>query len=298
MFFSITPFVLLLISLFVIIIIIVRKFPQLTLLDVENIPEVRQCRQKDDLLRKRVDKNFAVSQKSWSERIKPIIKKLKEIQLSFRKYVGKVEKEAVSRVKRKDKPIKPVGAEETHTLEILTQEAVHAFEEGKYDLAEEKYISAIRLDPRNKKAYSGLGDVYINQDQIEEAEETLEFLLTLDKNNDAVYVKLGNLAEEKGDITRAVEFYQQAILINDQISTRFIKLSELLRSLEEYDTALEAVSQALELEPNNPKYLDKMVEIAIMVGDSGLAEEAYNQLRMVNPENQKLEALRSKIDKM
>jgi len=50
--YSILPFALIIISLAIIIIIVVRRYPQLTLLDVDSIPEVKIEKKKVELLKK------------------------------------------------------------------------------------------------------------------------------------------------------------------------------------------------------------------------------------------------------
>lgn len=294
------PLILVLVSLAIILIIIIRKFPQLALLDVDNIPEVKQEKQKEKLLLKKVDKQLDISRKSWLGRIKPFIQWLKDIQLSFRKYVGKVEREVMKQTQDENEEAEPevVSPDEHKEAKTLVEEADRALISEDYEETEQKFISAIKINPRNEDAYKGLADVYMKQDMLDEAEETYKFLLQLNTKDELVYAKLSEISEKKGEIEKAIEYLQQAVLINDQVSARFAKLAELLKSLEQHNTALEAISQAVDLEPSNPKYLDKLAEFAIMTGDKKLAEDTYNQFRMVNPENQKLEVLKSRIDEM
>lgn len=308
--YNIIPFVLVLLSLVVIIVIFIRKFPQLSLLDVESIPEVKEGKKKDEFLKKKIEKKAEITKKDWKKRITPIVQYLKEIQLSFRKYVGRVQREvsqnsgdeSMVSLEEKQEQEDNLGKETSSEvgkkkgeLKDLIQEGDYALANRDYEIAEKKYIAAIRIDPKNILAYRGLGDVYLHQGQLEEAEETYQFLLQLNATNDNVYMKLGDLAEQKGEIEKAVECYQQAVLINDQISSRFIRLAELLKSIGQHSTAFEAVRQAVELEPDNVDYLDNLADLAIIVGNHKLAEEAYQKLRMINPEDNKLDILKDKI---
>ena len=52
------PFILIVGSLAVILRLIIRKYPQLTLIDVDGIPQVREEKKKDEFLRKRVEKRL------------------------------------------------------------------------------------------------------------------------------------------------------------------------------------------------------------------------------------------------
>ena len=51
--FNIIPFLFVVIPLVLAIVIVVRKFPQLVLLDVESLPEVKEGKRKETYLRKR-----------------------------------------------------------------------------------------------------------------------------------------------------------------------------------------------------------------------------------------------------
>lgn len=289
------------ISLAVILTVIFRKFPQLTILDVNTHPDTKEEKKKVELLKKRADESAQKKKEQWKKRVEPIRKKWRDIQLQFRQYVGKVEKDILTEQKRQEKLV-PLTKEEIARREQevrqLLKGAKHALEKESWEEAEKQYIAAIRLDKKNVEAYRGLGDVYFAQHHLPEAEQTYTFLLQLEPNNDNLLMRLGELAEEQGKIEKAIDYYQQAVLTNPHLSNRFAKLASLLFDLEEYDTALEAIEQAVELEPQNPKYLDKLVETSIMVGNKNMAKDAYRQLRMVNPENSKLDVFRDKIDAM
>ena len=297
---GIIPLILILLSLGAVIFIIVRKFPQLALLDVENIPEVKEGKKKNEFFKKKAERQAAHSLSRVARKIQPFLRRLKEIQLRFRTYVGAVEREVLklAREKRATASKEIPAHEKRKERDTLLREAMQAFEENNLEKAEALYISAIRVDPKNVAAYRGLGGVYLAQEHFDEAEESYRFASRLDPNDDGISVKLGELAERKGDVPKAIEYLQQAVLLNDQFASRFAKLSDLLRALEQFATALEAVKQAVAIEPENPKYLDSMIELAILSHDKKTAEDGYQRLRMVNPENQKLDALKDKINKM
>lgn len=294
------PFFIILVSLTVIIVLIIRKFPQLSLLDVDNLPEVKEEKKKEEILKKRKENKVKEARQERVNRFQPILQDLKKIQGGFRRYVGNVERIVVKGKKKKEiiVPTEPVPAKQQDELRTLVNEAVFAASQGDYETAEKRYIAAIRLDTKNIEAYWGLSDVYRAQGHLEEAEETCKFLLQLEPSNDQVYTKLAELAEEQGKKEQAVQYYEQALLINDGVSSRYAKIAALLSDLEQYDTALESMKQAIELEPQNPKYLDMLTEISIMCGDRPLAEEALQELRMVNPENQKISIFKERIDKI
>jgi len=299
--FNILPFILIIIALAVIIFIIVRKFPQLTLLDVDSIPQVKMEKKKNEILRKKAEEVAVENKKERQIKFQPWIQKLRNIQLKFRQYVGEIERKILRQQEEKKKNV-PVSRQERLELQqgvkMTVQEGNYALEQNDLDTAENKFIGAIKQDAKNTEAYLGLGEVYLKQKQWKEAEETLNFALQLDPENTVVMLKLAGLYEESGNLDAAVDYYQQSLMINDVNPLTFVKIGELLLRLGKNEAALEAVKQAVAIEPQNPKYLDMLVENSVLCGDKKQAEEAFQELRMINPENNKLPALKEKINSL
>lgn len=254
-------------------------------------------RKKEEILRKKVEEKMVGFGKRQEKFWRPLFQKLKEAQLVFRKYVGRVQK-IVLDSERKLKRRRVTTSEAKVEATALLKEAEAAVEQKDLELAEKKYIEAIRLDPKNQDAYFGLGNVYLEKSELEDAEEAFMYLTRLNSQHDGGLVKLAEIAEERGNIEKAIEYYEKSLLVEDSKAPRFIKIAELMLSIDKTDTAQEAVKQAVELETQNPKYLDMMVEVSIKCGDKESAEEAFQRLRMVNPENQKLDVFKERIGEM
>ncbi len=296
MVYTVFPLLLTLISLAVVILIVARRFSQLSVLDVDNLPEVKEEKKKDDFLRKRVEAKAEASRKHRLERLKPVYSKWKTIQRQFRKYVGHVEHTLMRERDKKREGDTPADIHERRgEIQTLLAEAAYEEIQEEYQAAEKKYIAAIRVDNKCTDAYRGLAEVYRKQGQVTEAKETYQFLLHLDPNDDTIPARLGDLYAENGETEKAIQQYERAVLLNANIPQRYARLAELLESLEQYETAEEAIQQAIELEPQNPRYLDMLVEISIMVGNKEGAQKAWEDLRKVNPDNQKLAVLKQKI---
>ncbi|MFA7244618.1 MAG: tetratricopeptide repeat protein [Candidatus Magasanikbacteria bacterium] len=295
---NILPFILIVLSLIIIIFVIVRKYPQLLLLDVDTLPEIQTARNKNKLIMRKSEQREKQYYANFKNKLTPFIKLLKKIQLAFRILVGKVEKKSgacrgmigemsVTKEERKEQVV---------TSKDLVKDALNDLSQEDYPTAEKKFLASLKYDPKNKEAYRGLAAVYYAQNQVTEAKETYNFLLQLDPNDEDANVKLGEIYEEEGNKEKAVEYYQQAVLINPNNPERFVKIYDLLFYLKHYETALEAVEQALDIESQNPRYVDNFIEVSLMLKRKDLAEEGYRQLRMINPDNQKLEIFRQRID--
>ena len=111
--FHILPFVLIVASLGVILIVIIKKFPQLSLLDVDSLPEVKEEKKKEQVLKKRAKKKTKEVKKKQSEQLDKFLGKMKTVQHKFRGYVGNVEKRVVERgIEKKEEKKSAVSAVE------------------------------------------------------------------------------------------------------------------------------------------------------------------------------------------
>lgn len=297
--FDILPFILIAVSFAVIVYIVVKKYPQLLLLDVGSLPEMQESKKKDEIIRKKAEIQTKKSYKRFGVMLKPLIHLLKVLQLKFRILVGDIYRKSLSEGKSIAKPVTQIEKVQKIEESIqLVEQAHQDVVQEDFVTAEKKYLAAIKQNPKNKDAYKGLAQVYYQQEQIDEAKETYTFILQLDGQDEEVYLKLGEIAEEEGKLEEAVEYYQQVVLINPHNPQRFVLLFDLLFELKQYETALEAIQQALDLEPQNPKYLDKFIETSILLRRKDLAEIGYSELRMVNPDNQKLISFEERIDQL
>lgn len=310
--FSLIPLLLVLLSLGVVLFIVAKKWPQLTLLDVGNLPKIKESKKKKEFLMRRAKEEMREKKASLTEkyltRFTGVFDHSKDM---FKGYVSqlseKIKAQEAAQVERKKtnkstteqgavRPIPELETETTATqVHRLLDEAKRAVELESLSVAESKYIAIIRLDEKNTEAYKGLAQVYDLQGQTQEAMETYLFVLKMDPSDDAVLMRLAELYEEKQDVDKAIEMYQQAVIVNPNLANRFAKLTDLFEKVGQEQAAMTAIQEALDLDEQNPKYLDKLIELAIIVRDKNTAEHGFQQLRMVNPEHPKLESFKDRI---
>ncbi len=287
-------------SVLVIIFVLLRKFPIIANLDLENLPEEQEVKKKKSIIEKRLTDKGAFAQKQIKEKLSPLGRVWRVFQLKFRIYVGKIERllhyEELLKNRARYKVTNLVEKEKD--LNELINKAEAMFREQNFEKAEELFIAAIKIDKKSISAYRGLADTYLAKSAFDEAFQTYDFLAKLTPNDDALMVKLSELYDEKGRINEAINYLERATTINDSLSSRFHRLAELYTKANQPELALDAIIQASELEPKNPKYLDFLIENAIICGKRELASKSYEELRIVNPENHKLLELKEKIDKL
>lgn len=244
-----------------IIFIIVRKFPQLAIVDAESVPKAREAKKKKAIINERVERITG----EWGKRLRaaavPIFGAVRE---AFRRLYRRT-----LALEQQLQRLRPLPTQDVRNkVTVLVGEADALAAAGKSELAEQKYIEALGLDPRSVRSYRGLADVYLADRQMEQARETLEFLV--------------KLAGRRGEET----------------ARDFANLGLACASLGDHAAARTALEQAAAREPSNPKYLDLLLEECILGGDKSRAIQVFAQLQEVNPDNQKLPEFEAAINAM
>jgi tetratricopeptide (TPR) repeat protein len=260
--YNLLPFIFIILSLAVIVVIIIRRFPAIASLDVDNIPEEKEARIKEQILGSRLKKNFV----KWTSKISKFFKwankglvsrteqfynKLVDVKASYNEENVASEQDKGERVAK------------------LFEELEELDEREDFEQCEAKLIEIIGLDSKNAKAFEKLGDIYYENKQYSEAKRTYEHALKL-------------IGEDEAE-TRAEIYFD---------------LASVSKNKNELDQALSYIKEALRDTPNNPRFLDTLMEISIMNKDKVLAKSTYDKLAKVNPENQKLEEWGKKIEEI
>ena len=260
---DILPIIIIVLSLIFILLIIIRKFPALALLDVDSIPEEKEAKFKEQIRKQLFDRALGRYGSNFSKYWLLLSKKINYFFSSLIDSLNKKKKFYLSQKRisfeQKEKKSKKLLYE---IDKYLNQE--------NYEKAEEKAILILEFDKHNRLAFEKLAHIYFLQKKYDEARETYLFLL--------------KLIEETGDEVAKAETY---FTIAD-ISQRNDKLKQ----------AREDLFQALNIDAKNPRFLDKLVELNINLGDKESDIDSFSQLFEVNPDNQKLSKYKEMIEKM
>jgi len=269
--------------------IVIRKFPQLTLIDTAALPKERETRKKKEIIHERVGRMAAENWRGFAAKVGPVLKK---IQAWFRRQYTKVlvldYKYQTAKPEDKPLPISDLRA----IVDRLQDEAAELVKEGKGSEAEKKYVEIIKIDPKNLGAYRGLGELYLDAKNYLQAKETFEFLVKMSVKECCVAHKgrAGRFpdAEEGGSCPASPA-------VQAEIAKNYLSLSNACRLAGDPTGARLALESALGHEPANPKHLDLLIEACILEGDKERALAVFGKLKEVNPENQKLGILYEKI---
>jgi len=261
--------ILVVVSLLIIIFIIIRKFPALSILNVDNIPGKKEARFKEEIMRQRLERDFSSLSlnlnrkrrylgKIFGSFLKNHYQRLLKIKNSLRKY------KKISLLEKQEK------------IDILFIKGKEAVEQENYEEAENYFIEIISMDPKRIKAFLELTESYRLRKNFKEAKETLEHALKL---------------------ARQFKFDPE-LLAGITVPEIQFSLAGVCEEGGWYEEAIEYGYQALDAEPNNPRYLDLILDLSIMRKDKKLALETWEKLSLANPDNQKLSELKEKVDNL
>ena len=250
--------ILVLICLVIIATIIIKKFPALAILDVENIPGQKEAKFKEEIIKKRLERDFA----KWGIVFIKIWHFFNTI-ISGPLHAAYDSLKAIKDVYRKSKKL--TLSERREHIRNLFRETEDYIKADDFDKAENSLIEIISLEPKNLPAFVELADVYVGGKKWAEARQTLGHALKLARSNKGEHFM--------GDIT---------------LQEIHFSLSWVNENLNDYPEALDHIRESLEFEPNQPRYLDLAIGLAIKQPDKKFAAEMLERLREVNPENAKL----------
>lgn len=251
----------------VILAIVLKKFPALAILNVDNMPAEKEAKFKEQLLRQKVERDLSrvsgVLGRIWLFFAKRYARFLEKTHQELRKAKRNYRLSAVLPYVEKQKRIKK--------LRLIVEES---FQKEDFISAEEKLIEIISLDQKNLNAFFRLAGLYDGQKKWPEARQTYEYALKL-----------------------ARQYHDDETIMGDlTLSEIYFSLARVEKEGDNLEAALDNIHEALDLEPNNPRFLDLILDLSIMKKDSDLAKDSWGKLAQANPENNKLGEWREKIE--
>jgi tetratricopeptide (TPR) repeat protein len=261
--YDIIPLILICASLFAIIVIVVRKFPALANLDVENMPAEKEARFKEQIVSGRLQKFLA----RWKVRFGRIFGFIGGRVGALFTLIQRRLQEAKKNYSAENISL-PAEDKENKIKELLFKNE-SLDDRDNFEDKEANLIKIIELAPGDTGAFSLLGNLYFVNKKYEEAKQTFVHVLKL---------------LEESETDKQAEIYYN--------------LASVYAETGELEDSLATIKMAAALAPANPRYLDSLLKISIINKDKTGAREAFEKLSAVNPENGKLAEFKESIDSL
>lgn len=124
-----------------------------------------------------------------------------------------------------------------------------AFREGKYDKAEQLFVSAIDLDPKHIHARNNLAQCLIKNKQYDLSEKVINGLLLDQPNNSDALNTKGLLTQNMGHYNVAEAYFAAALASNMANQTALINYAYLSQVLGKFEQAYRLYTRARDLNP-------------------------------------------------
>ncbi|MFW0837932.1 MAG: tetratricopeptide repeat protein [Candidatus Komeilibacteria bacterium] len=285
---------LLIVGLLILAWLVVRKLPQLNMIQPHSTPRAKQEKRKKQMYEDRLKRQLSQVSRGASKWIQPLLEATQKLfKVSYQKLRSKEEE---YRHKLLHQDFQDSVDKEQKIAALLT-DAQESFADKNWNEAESRLIDILKMDPHNIDAYNKLGRLYWEKKDYDHAIEIYEYLAKLSAHPD-VYNNLAAIAEERGNLGEAEKNYLSALQLNNQASESHYHLAELYGQQDDWDKAQLEAKAAAKYRANNPKYLDFLLRASIIVQDKKTALDTLQKMQEVNPENKKLAVYQEQIDQL
>ena len=243
--------ILILVCLGLIGVIFFHKIPQLRVMDISSLPKERERQVKEQLILSKLQRTSGAK---WMR-----MARASSAAVAFFSKYGRRAVQKLYRIEQYYQKLKRSSEEGVHhyseeTIRTRLDAAADLIRQDEYIPAEKIFIDIISHNPKSVHGYEALGNMYLANDQLDQARETFSFALRLSPDDASINVSLADLEMKRGNAKQALPYIQKAI----------------------------------EKRPKNPRYLDYYIEVSLQTGSLKDAQVGIQALKEVNPENKKI----------
>lgn len=132
------------------------------------------------------------------------------------------------------------------TLSInIQQEAIKCYQIGEYDLAEELFLEAIKIDSNHSVLYSYLGHINLVKNKLEISLNYYKKAISINPNNWNIYINLSALFHRMGNLGKAIKNIDFALNLNERRSEAYLQKAIIQTELGEFNRAIENLKLGL-----------------------------------------------------
>ncbi len=149
---------------------------------------------------------------------------------------------------------------------------------GNYGIVEQLCKIAIKIRPRDDRAYTKLGHIFFVSPYGEsKAETNFKKALEINPRNASAHAYLGAIHEARGELSRAEKCYREAIKLNPTENLAFSRLVSYYLSSKKYSAIHELCQTGMKSKPENDRIWGAMAICYTEQGKEDLAVECFNK---------------------
>lgn len=171
----------------------------------------------------------------------------------------------------------PDDADLLHALSLVE------FRDGQFEQAEEYLQKAISLNRYGVGFQNSLGDLYLAQNKLREAEAAYFEELRMRPDFSLSHNQLGLLMLQTGNVSRAIKHFQSAVQFMPAYAEAAGNLGLALYRDEQFLAAVKAFELALELNDKNARCHANLGHVRLQLGDTTQAASGFERALVLDP---------------
>lgn len=184
--------------------------------------------------------------------------------------------------------------EKKRKADELIRRAKQYLNENRNKDAEETYIEAVTLNPRDERIYIELGNMYLKVENYTDAYSSYLEAHKLKGNDVDVLSKLGLISYRMKKYEDAVKHYEAASKLQPLEAKHVANLGLALRASGNTKKAFKAYEKAFQMKNGEVDYAVKACELALEIKKPKKAEPMLVAAEKLDPKNIKVQELRNK----
>jgi len=150
--------------------------------------------------------------------------------------------------------------------------------QNRIDKAKNNLEKYLQYDPKNTKVTKGLADIYLKENQYEQASSLYKNILNTSKQfNPDILKNLGYAYQMQGKTDNAIEIYEHAIASNESDFQTRVNLALAYHKTMRYEKALKLYTQLTEENPHIKTLKQDMVEVQLALANQAYDNKDYEQ---------------------
>ena len=289
---TIIPFILFILSLAIVLVVIVRKYPQLTLLDIDNVSKIKETKKKNEFVRKRAEEQIHKTKGMLKQKISPITVHAKN---KFKGFIGNVKHQVDSKIKEEAKLEEP-----SQKLTIKSPQLQKEVDDKPQNSVKNKIKERLA---RPRKSFTRYGETsessekqkvrdlfqeglrLFEEESYAQAEKKFIDVIKVDIKNKDAYRALGDVYYAQGQYSEAEETYKFVVHLDKKDDAAYIRLAQISEEKDDISGAIQYLQQAVILNDNFAAPFLKLSDLFVQIEQYDAAFEAATQAVAIEPDN-------------
>lgn len=170
-------------------------------------------------------------------------------------------------------------------LSRLFDQAMHAYQDQNWKLAQDKLHELLVLYPKHAEALHLMGVIAYQEGRVDQALKHLRQAIAIQPNSANYHSNLGLALQDAQALDEAASAFMEAIRIQPAHAEAYFNLGNIELERNNLAAAITNLRQALSIRPDYLKAQVNLADVLHRTGDSERAEELYRQVLHVAPRN-------------